>query len=173
MLALQNAEYRCLFLLYLHGLKTRAKHLRLVGNICSMHIHIYMQHITITNIKISLHSYNGLNTSTYAFIQNLFLFRTYAHNRLMFIRISRRSYRTYSYSEIPVGFTYQNDTHLFTLIHHSGYYHIIKGIPRTVLVNEISTRRYCTVLKCRSTKQECRSTNQNRSAVALAGVPKH
>ena len=54
----------------------------------------------------------------------------------MFIQISRRSYRTYSYSEIPVGITDQNDAPLFTLIHDLGYYHIIKGIPRPVLVNE-------------------------------------
>ena len=106
-----------------------------MGNIGSMHIHIYIQHITITDIRISMHSNNGLNTSTYAFIQNLFLFRTYAYNRLMFIRISRRSYRTYSYSEIPVGITDQNDTHLFTLIHYSGYFHITMGIPRPVLIN--------------------------------------
>ena len=101
-----------------------------------MHIHIYIQHITLTDIKISMHSYNELNTSTYAFIQNLFLFRTYVYNRLMFIRISRRSCRTYSYSEIPIGIIDQNDAHLFTLIHHSGYFHITMGIPKLVIINE-------------------------------------
>ena len=60
----------------------------------------------------------------------------YAYNRLMLIRISRRSYRTYSYSEIPAGITDQNDTHSFILIHHSGYFHITKGIPRPVIINE-------------------------------------
>ena len=54
----------------------------------------------------------------------------------MLIRISRRSYKTYSYSEILVGITNQNDTHSFTLIHHSGYFHITKGIPRPVIINE-------------------------------------
>ena len=46
------------------------------------------------------------------------------------------SYRAYSYSEIPVGITYQNSTHSFTLIHHSGYFHITKGIPRLVIIND-------------------------------------
>ena len=46
------------------------------------------------------------------------------------------SYRAYSYSEIPVGITDQNDTRLFTLIHHSGYFHITIGIPRPVLINK-------------------------------------
>ena len=45
------------------------------------------------------------------------------------------SYRTYSYSKIPVGITDQNDTHSFTLIHHSGYFHMTKGIPRPVIIN--------------------------------------
>ena len=49
----------------------------------------------------------------------------------MLIRISRRSYRAYSYSDLPVGITDQNDTHLFTLIHHSGYYHITMGMSKT------------------------------------------
>ena len=55
---------------------------------------------------------------------------------LIFIRVSHRIYRAYSYSEIPVGITYQNDTHLFPLIHYSGYYHITMGIPRPVLIIE-------------------------------------
>ena len=46
------------------------------------------------------------------------------------------SYRAYSYSEIPVGITDQNDTRLFTLIHHSSYFHITMGIPRPVLINK-------------------------------------
>ena len=52
------------------------------------------------------------------------------------MRVSRRSYRAYSYSEIPVGITDQNDTHSFPLIHYSGYYHITMGIPRPVLIIE-------------------------------------
>ena len=60
----------------------------------------------------------------------------YAYNRLMLIRISRRSYRTYSYSKIPVGITDHNDTHSFILIHHSGHFHITKGIPRPVIIND-------------------------------------
>ena len=59
---------------------------------------------------------------------------TYAYNRLIFIRVSRRSYRAYSYSEIPESITYHNDTHLFPLIHYPGYYHITMGIPRPVLI---------------------------------------
>ena len=90
----------------------------LSGNICIMHIHIYSKHITITDIIIFMHSYKEL-------IQ-----------LLMLIRISRRSYRTYSYSEVPVGITDQNDIHLFILIHRSGYYHITMGIPRPVIINE-------------------------------------
>ena len=54
----------------------------------------------------------------------------------MLIQISRRSYRTYSYSEVLVGITDHNDIHLFILIHHSGYYHITMGIPRPVIINE-------------------------------------
>ena len=52
------------------------------------------------------------------------------------MRISRRSYRASSYSEIPVGITDQNDTLSFLLIHYSGYYHISMGIPRPVLASE-------------------------------------
>ena len=56
-------------------------------------------------------------------------YRTY-----MFIQVSRRSYRAYSYSEIPVRITDQNDTPSFHLIYSSGYYHTITGIPRPVLI---------------------------------------
>ena len=62
---------------------------------------------------------------------------TYRH--FMLVQISRRSYRAYSYSELPVGITNQNDTHLFTLIHHSGKSHITMGIPRPVIINESDT----------------------------------
>ena len=61
---------------------------------------------------------------------------TCTYSNFMLVQISRRSYRAYSYSEVPVSITDQNDTHLFTLIPHSGYYHITVGIPRPVLVNE-------------------------------------
>ena len=54
------------------------------------------------------------------------------YSNFMLIQISR----AYSYSEVPVGTTDQNDTHLFTHIPHSGYYHITMGIPRPVLINE-------------------------------------
>ena len=46
------------------------------------------------------------------------------------------SYWAYSYLEVPVGTTDQNDTHLLTRIPHSDYYHITMGIPRPVLINE-------------------------------------
>ena len=59
---------------------------------------------------------------------------TYAYNRLIFIQVSRRSYRAYFYSEIPEGITDKNDTHLFPLIRYPGYYHITMGIPRHVLI---------------------------------------
>ena len=52
----------------------------------------------------------------------------------MFIQVSRRSYRAYSYSEISVRITDQNDTPSFPLIYSSGYYHIITGIPKPVLI---------------------------------------
>ena len=52
------------------------------------------------------------------------------------MQISSRSYRASSYSEIPVGITYHNDTPSFPLINYSGYYHITMGIPRPVLTSE-------------------------------------
>ena len=67
-------------------------------------------------------------------VTELIRIQKYAYNRLMFIRVSRRSYRVYSYSEIPVGITNQNDTHLFPLIYYSSYYHIIMKILRAVLI---------------------------------------
>ena len=60
---------------------------------------------------------------------------TCTYSNFMLIQISC-SYRAYSYSEILVGITDQNNIHLSTLIHHSGYYHIIMGIPRPVIINE-------------------------------------
>ena len=62
--------------------------------------------------------------------------QTCTYSNCMLVQISRRSYRAYSYSEVPVGTTDQNDTHLFTRIPHSGYYHITMGIPRPVIINE-------------------------------------
>ena len=59
-----------------------------------------------------------------------------SYNNLLLVQISRRSYRAYSYSEVLVGITDQNDTHLFTLIPHSCYYHITMEIPRPVLIND-------------------------------------
>ena len=64
---------------------------------------------------------------------------TCTYNNFMLVQISRRSYRAYSYSEVPVGTTDQNDTQLFTLIHRSGYHHITMGIPRPVIINELDT----------------------------------
>ena len=61
---------------------------------------------------------------------------TCTYSNFMLVQISHRSYRAYCYSEVPVGITDQNVTHLFTLIPHSGYYHITVGIPRPVPVNE-------------------------------------
>ena len=72
-------------------------------------------------------------------ITDLFLFGSPIELILILIAtlcLFRWSYRAYSYSEVPVGITDQNDTHLFTLIHHSGYYHITMGIPRSVIINE-------------------------------------
>ena len=60
-------------------------------------------------------------------------------SNFMLVQISRRIYRAYSYSEVPVGTTDQNDTHLFTLIHHLGYYHVTMGITRLVIINESDT----------------------------------
>ena len=64
---------------------------------------------------------------------------TCTYSNFMLVQISRRSYRASSYSEVPVGTTNQNDTHLFTRIPHSGYYHITMGIPRLVIINEYDT----------------------------------
>ena len=76
-----------------------------------MHIHSYSKHITIADIRTCMHSYTELIqflmpiTNLCLFgspvrVTELFLFRTYAYNRLMLIRISLRSYRAYSYSEL-------------------------------------------------------------------------
>ena len=64
---------------------------------------------------------------------------TCTYSNFMLVQISRRSYRAYSYSEVPVGTTYQNDTHLFTRLPHSGYYDITMGIPKPVIINEYDT----------------------------------
>ena len=61
---------------------------------------------------------------------------TCTYSNFMLVQISRRSYRAYPYSEVPIGTTDQNDTHLFTLIPSSGYYYITMGIPRPVLIND-------------------------------------
>ena len=61
------------------------------------------------------------------------------YSNFMLVQISRRSYRAYSYSEVPVGTTDQNDTHLFTRLPHSGYHHITMGILRPVIINEYDT----------------------------------
>ena len=74
-------------------------------------------------------------------IQNLYLY-----NRLIFIRDSHRSYRAYSYLEILVGITDQNDTPSFPLIHYSGYYHITMRILRPVLINKEDTTQSVSVI---------------------------
>ena len=61
---------------------------------------------------------------------------TCTYSNFMPVQISRRSYRAYSYSEVLVGTTNQNDTHLFTRIPHSDYSHITIGIPRPIIINE-------------------------------------
>ena len=81
----------------------------------------------------------------------------------MFIRDSRRSYRAYSYSEIPVGITDQNDTPPFPLIHYSGYYHITMGIPRPVLINKEDTAQSVSEI----TIQYESTVAQSRSVEAL------
>ena len=70
-----------------------------------MHKYIYNQYITIKNIIISRHSYNGF-IHVLIFITSLCLFRS------------------------PLGVTE------LILIHHSGYFHITKGIPIPVIINE-------------------------------------
>ena len=85
---------------------------------------MYIQHITITNIRISMHSYNGL-IQVLMLITDLCLFGSpVGVTELILIQ------------RYPVGITDQNDTHSFTLIPHSGYFHITKGIPRPVIINE-------------------------------------
>ena len=61
---------------------------------------------------------------------------TCTYSNFMPVQISRRSYRAYSYSEVPVGTTDQNNTHLFTRIPHSDSSNIGIGIPRPVIINE-------------------------------------
>ena len=38
---------------------------------------------------------------------------TCTYRNFMLVQISRRSYRAYSFSEVPVGTIDQNDTHLY------------------------------------------------------------
>ena len=61
---------------------------------------------------------------------------TCTYSNYMLVQISRRSYKAYSYSEVPVCTTDHNYTHLFTRISHSDYSHITMGIPRPVIINE-------------------------------------
>ena len=92
-----------------------------------MRVHSYNKHITITGIRISCIQIMDLclqRTYAYSYIKVpvgttqvhytevpvgttglILYYRTY-----MFIQVSRRSYRAYSYSEIPVRITDQNDT---------------------------------------------------------------
>ena len=69
-------------------------------------------------------------------VQITHMTHTCTYSNFMLVQISRRSYKAYSYSEVPVGITDQNNIHLFTFIPHSGYYHRTVGIRRPVLVNE-------------------------------------
>ena len=85
------------------------------------------------------------------------------YSDFMLVQIFRRSYRAYSYLEIPVGITDQNDIHLFTHIPHSGYYHITMRIPRPVIINEYDTTQYVP----EDTVQYCSAVAQSRSAEAL------
>ena len=88
----------------------------------------------------------------------------------MFIRDSRRSYRAYSYSEIPIGITDPHDTPSFPLIHYSGYYHITMGIPRPVLINKEDTAQSVSeiTIQYESVVAQSRIAGVlNRSAVAL------
>ena len=64
---------------------------------------------------------------------------TCTYSNFMLVQIFHRSYRAYSYSEVLIGTTDQNDTHLFTRLPHLGYYHITMGIPRPVIINEYDT----------------------------------
>ena len=67
----------------------------------------------------------------------------------MLVQISRRSYRAYTYTEVPIGtielilvqrypwvHLEQNDIHYYSLIYYSDSYHITVGIPRPVIRNE-------------------------------------
>ena len=64
------------------------------------------------------------------------MIHTCTYSNFMLVQISRRSYRAYSHSEVPVGTTDQNNTHLFTHLPHSGYYHITMRIPRPDIINK-------------------------------------
>ena len=112
-----------------------------------MHIHSYNKRITITNIRNFMHLYHGL-IQVLMLITDLCLFgipvgvtelirsqNLYLYNRLIFIQDSHRSYRAYSYSEIPVGIHIRT-TPSFPLIQYSSYYHITMGTPRLVLIIE-------------------------------------
>ena len=107
--------------------------------------------------------------SLYGSTRRYYLTYTYIIG-LIFIRVFRRSYRAYSYSEIPIGITDLNDTHSFPLIYYSGYYHITMGIPRPVLINKEDTTQSISKITIQygsAVAQSRIARVRNRSAVAL------
>ena len=89
-----------------------------------MHVHIYVQHITITDIRNFMYSYHGL-IQALMLITGLCLFETpVGVTELILFRNTCRYYKS----------TNHNNTPSFPLIHYSGYYHITIGIPRPVLI---------------------------------------
>ena len=64
---------------------------------------IYSKHITVTDIRIFHKLYNKL-IHILVLIADLYLFRSLVRvTELILVQISRRSYRAYTYTEVPVG----------------------------------------------------------------------
>ena len=173
MLAQQCAEDHKRPPLYLQRLKPvlsstlSEKHKTYMHTLAS--ILIYNKHITVTYIR-NFHEFIYKTTTL-----------TCTYNILIPIRISCRKHTC---TEAPVGtFRAERCTLLYSysLFRLLSYNCLTTYTSNKKLIghNTISTRRYGTVLRCRSTKQEYQSTDQrracphNRSVVALSGVSKH
>ena len=79
-------------------IKNSCQALRLVGNIYNMHVHIYVQHITITDIRNFMHSYHGL-IQVLMLITGLCLFETpVGVTELILFKNTLRYYRSEQYT---------------------------------------------------------------------------
>ena len=133
MLAQQNAKDHGRPFLYLHGLKTCAK-LYDYWETYDLYLYTCIDNLvqeeynnnryTETNIRISMNSYNKL-IHLLVLIADLYLFRSpVGVIELTLYRGTCRYYRTYTYTEVPIGTIELILVLYFTLIHYSNSYHI-------------------------------------------------